>query len=531
MSRQTQTLKKKTTSLPFYVAGLVVVFLIAFTYIFNAKIDLNGDNCRYYMLASSIAGGHGYADVTNPAYPPTNVFPPGYPLLMSLLRIFTDSFIAQKIFNGLFLLGSVLLLFFFIKGRKSSLPLAFAACVLALLVNRSLAFATMMMSETAFLFFSVLTLWFLYKLDQGKNGKPFWKDGYFYLSIFAAAYCYHIRTQGIALIVAVLGYFLFTKRWKEMLGFGAGFVLCLFPWMLRNKWAGVGQSRYLDTIALANPWRPEEGSLGLGEVIHRFFDTFRMLLTKALPDSLTPYMNVDYGSATTFGEWLAAILLVVLIIVGIWQFGKFKWFFLFYIVATFGVISLFSTPSGNRYLTALLPLMEISLAVGVYAVFRVALRKAGWAKELSPWLLLVLCLFSFHRLQVLHAENNAPFPAAYTNFFRIGEAVHKQLPPSAVVCSRKPELFYMYSKGAVTGYAWTEDDKTLLKGLLDAKVQYVVLEQLGYSSTSRYLYPAIQKHPACFQVVMHLANPDTYLLKFDRGQAAKEINLPAPAAQ
>jgi hypothetical protein len=65
-----------------------------------------------------------------------------------------------------------------------------------------------------------------------------------------------------------------------------------------------------------------------------------------------------------------------------------------------------------------------------------------------------------------------------------------------------------------------------LKGLIDANVDYVVLEQLGYSSTARYLYPAIQKHPECFTPVMHLENPDTYLLQFDRDKAQAAIGNP-----
>ena len=98
-----------------YPLSLVVIFLISFNYIFNSKIDLNGDNCSYYMLATSIAQGHGFADITNDAYTPSNVFPPGYPLLMSIVRLFTGSFLAQKIMNGLFLLASSLLMFHFFK--------------------------------------------------------------------------------------------------------------------------------------------------------------------------------------------------------------------------------------------------------------------------------------------------------------------------------------------------------------------------------------------------------------------------------
>ena len=86
-----------------YIGLLTIVWACAYIYIFNEKIDINGDNCRYYTFASSLASGQGYADISAPTPHPTNAFPPGYPLLMTPLRFFTDSIIAQKILNGLFL--------------------------------------------------------------------------------------------------------------------------------------------------------------------------------------------------------------------------------------------------------------------------------------------------------------------------------------------------------------------------------------------------------------------------------------------
>ena len=274
-----------------YAGGLALIFIVSFSYIFDSKLDLNGDNCNYFMLATSLVQGHGYANLMSADYTPSNLFPPGYPLLMSIVRLFTDSIFPQKILNGLFLLGSSLLLFFFIRRNKLSDSVAFVAAAAMLLNYQVLHFATMMMSEMSFLFTSVLTCWFLAKMDEKK---AFWRDPFFYLVVVTAAFNYHIRTQGIALFAAVAGYFLFTRRWKEMLGFIAGFAVCLSPWMLRNNLLGLGQSRYLDMIASANNWRPEEGVLGFGEIIGRFFDTFRMLLTKALPNSVLPYMDVNY---------------------------------------------------------------------------------------------------------------------------------------------------------------------------------------------------------------------------------------------
>ncbi|GHT36327.1 hypothetical protein AGMMS49574_27880 [Bacteroidia bacterium] len=514
---------KRITGPLLYVVGLVILFIIAYSYIFDSKLDTNGDNCVYYMLASSLSSGHGYSDVLSGTYRASNSFPPGYPILMSIIRVFTDSLFLQKVLNGIFLLASVLLLFFFVRKNQLPTSLAFVASAVALLNYQTLRFSTMMMSEMSFLFFSVLTLWFLYKMNKEK---PFWKDGYFYLSILSTSYCFHIRTQGITLVVAAIGYFLFARRWKESIAFTGGFAVTLLPWMLRNKLLNMGGSRYFDLIFEANHWSPDEGLLGLEGIISRFFDTLGMLASKALPNSIIPYLSADYITPnSTFGQWVTGIILLALIVYGMCQFGKYKYFLILYAAATFGIISLLSTPSGNRYLTSILPILEVCLVVGIYAVMLLVVRKLSLAKGFSPWILSVLLFFSFPKLQELHAINKAPFSIPYQSFFKLAGEVHKNLPPNTVVCSRKPELFYMFSHTPVTGYAWTEDDKALIRGLIESKTDYVVLEDnLGFSQTPRFLFPAIQKNPDFFEMVMNIPNTNTYLLKFNREKAQAEIN-------
>ena len=88
-----------------------------------------------------------------------------------------------------------------------------------------------------------------------------------------------------------------------------------------------------------------------------------------------------------------------------------------------------------------------------------------------------------------------------------------------VVCSRKPSVFYVYAGCHVCNFRYTEDDAELIRGLLTSQVDYVVLDQLGYAATGRYLYPAIQKHPELFDVVATFRFPQTVLLRFNREAA------------
>ena len=48
----------------------------------------------------------------------------------------------------------------------------------------------------------------------------------------------------------------------------------------------------------------------------------------------------------------------------------------------------------------------------------------------------------------------------------------------------------------------------------DNSVDYVILEQLGYHSTEKYLFPAVQKYEPYFPRVLHINNPFTSLHQF-----------------
>ena len=136
--------------------ALAVIFTISFSYTFDSKLNLNGDNCYYFANATSLAKGAGYADMFGK---PTTNFPPGYPLLMTPLRMVTDSIVAQKVLNGLFLLTGVLLLFSTIVRAGFKRPLAFLACTAVLITPHLLEFTTMMMSEASCFCCIALIFW------------------------------------------------------------------------------------------------------------------------------------------------------------------------------------------------------------------------------------------------------------------------------------------------------------------------------------------------------------------------------------
>lgn len=485
--------------------ALFAIFTLSFSYIFDSKIDLNGDNCYYFANATSLAKGDGYADMFGK---PTTNFPPGYPLLMAPLRMVTDSIVAQKILNGVFLFVGVMLLFSTIVRAGFKRSLAFLACSAVLVTPHLLEFTTMMMSEASCFCCLSLIFWLFQSITRKEEQCSVWRMPRFYLLLALIVFAYYIRTQAIAIIAGFLIGFLFMRRYTLSAAVVGAFAIGYLPWMLRNSLLGLNQSRYTSQIDFTN-----------------LFSTAKMLIVQAMPESVIPFVPVDYEQPAGAALWIYAIALLAIILYGFWNMGKLRWPLFFYLCGTIGIISLFNVPSQYRYLTTATPFLTMGVFVGLYKLGELAAAKYLKSK-FSAWILLLLFVpvaaqddnGNKHTMGDLHAQAKVEFPAQFSNFFSMGKMLAKH-DANAIVCSRKPELLYATSGMRGVHYLESEDTGVMLQGMLDKKVDYVLFEQLGFGSTYRYLLPCLQKHPDIFKVVAQLKNPETYLFAFDKKKA------------
>lgn len=521
-----------------FPALLILIGAWLASYTFNEKADLNGDNYNYYVYATSLASGQGYCDLASPDQHPTNNFPPGYPLLMMPLRLMTDSIVAQKVLNEALVIVGILLTYLLLLRLGMKRSYAFVLAGVGLFCPRVFHFSTMMMSEASFFATSVLVAYALARMLDEKqlDGSLFstqrlrtlLADRWLWVMLVALVLNYHIRTQGLALVAGTFCFLLFTRRWLTTLISGIVFVIGCLPWMIRNNLQGLNGNRYVDAMMTVNPWRPEEGTLTFGDFVARFFETLQMLVFKAIPNSIPPFLDVNYSGDFTVGCYCVGGVLLLFIVLGFWQMGRLRWFALAYLGATLGLISLFSSPSENRYLTTILPLLTTGAFWGLAWSIGRLFRLASFKWQFHPAWLCLLLLTATLGFKEEHKMSHQPLPLHYQQFFAIGDAMRKavkkhQIPADAVVCSRKPMMFYMHSQMRGLTYKFTTDDKELIAHLVANKVDYVLLDNLGYSSTGLYLYPAIQKHPELFpRVLIKQEQTRNYLLEFDRKLATEQ---------
>lgn len=512
------------------IAIIALLFAVIYSYCFDSKLDLNGDNASYIQLARTLADGLGYSNTSPSGVVPASHFPPGYPAFLAFfVWIGIDNLLFFKITNGVLLLLSVVALYWLSHRLTGNRATALTASLLVCFSPHLMHFASMAMSEMLYLACTVAAFVALYRYAV-RRPSPFYRSPWFYAAIGAAVGAYYVRTVGASILFAVVVFFLFRKEWKASLGAVGGILLLLMPWSLRNAAYGI-ESRYFGTIMTVNPWRPELGTVSsVGEMISKMVTNFDETVLKGFREILFPFLNINYQEPSGFVAVVAGLLVLSIVLYGCWSLGgrNFRYPFLAFILANIGLFALWHGGNGSRYVVPVAPFLYLFFYFGLYGLVALAVRRVAKIDLAARWsgrwvyLCLLLAVPMSSSIQAQAETSARTFPPAYRNYFAIAEVMQKQHPAGAVVSCRKPELFSYYAPSHYASrYLFTKDADLLIADLLKRKVDYVILEQLGYSSTALYLYPAIQRYPALFPVVYQLPNPETYLLRFDKVAAEK----------
>lgn len=486
-----------------YQAGLFLIALLVFPYVFNAKLDLNGDNCYYYINATSLASGNGYCDMFGE---PTANFPPGYPLLMAPLRAVTSSFVAQKILNLLFLFGGVILLFSVLVREGVRRELSFIAAAAVLVTPHLLEFSTMMMSEASCFFFIILAFWSFLRVPSEPGASP-WRSGYLYLFLFAVFYSLLIRTQAVVLFLAFSAGLLMIRRRKLALAVVAATAICYMPWMIRNMVLGLGQSRYLDQVSFSF----------VGSKL-------KMLLVQALPESVVPCFKVDYMQSPSILLWAIAIVMLLLIAYGVWQLRRLRLVMYLFLSGGVGIVAIMDSPSLYRYLIILLPFFTATLVVGLWCICSY-LWKMVSRKSLSPWFMSAVLLPGLlqggdsmfrHSLSDIHEYASGDYPPLFRNSFAMARQA-MGMDRDAVVASRKPELLYLVEGLKGVPLINAADDTVAVRYLLECDVDYLIVDGTVPGDNIMKL---INGNRNLFTVKSYILEPDMFLFRFEKENAA-----------
>ena len=499
------------------IAVLAVTFMVLYSSIFDMKVDLNGDNLNYYYLAKNIKERGTYALYFDTAQTPHSHFPPGYPFIISIFMHISDSVRFVKLLNGFFLLASSILLFLTFRKFSVSIFMAFASAFALLPNGVYLKFSTIMMSEVPFLFLSTLSI---YLISRSDLSKPVYKNTPFILSIAALYVAYLTRSQGIALLPGFLLFFFMKKKWSYIPASIGLFALFSVPWSIRNAAAGVS-SGYVGQLLSKNPYKPELGPIDILGLLERVVSNAQRYLDKEIPKSLINSLQVTY-SGDDFQRWtywwIGAIALAF-VVTGIISIRKNRPLLIGYLGGTLGILLLWPEVwTGPRFIAPVLPFLIFALLQGVKTLFDFLLEKVVQSKIRFNALLFIPFIILLNNQGIKELQAAAQEKEYYQNFQRFFELAasvqNENLNGQLTVASRKPEFFYHFSQTPSVSFLRTNNEEDLLNHLRENKVDLVVVDQLGFKDTHRYLVPAIENNPQHFQYIRKTETPETFLFRF-----------------
>ncbi len=541
-----------------YLAALSLLFLFNYTAIFDEKVDMNGDNIYYYSLGKALSDGKGFSNTIGFDESPHSHFPPGYPAFIALLMKagFTGVH-AVKTANGALLFLSMLLLFFVLRSVCRNRFVAFTATAFTVSQTTILRFATIMMSEMLFLFFTLVLLLIILEWKPEKaftDRKKRWKDtGILLLLLLSFGYIYLIRSMGMALILAVLLYF-GIKSLQQLLQFlknkntgqravmfryvlvtGCLFIAFLVPktaWDIRNKSIGKATSDYVSDFN-----KKENGQVmeGVADWTDRILNNTRLYITEWLPSAVFSYAGDLHHKAGT-GDWIKGISLLLLMATGLYGLPRGRLLLLLYTGITMGVLLVWPEQyGGQRYMLPVIPFLIFLTLYGCVSLLRLLATRflPSVAKKQPALITVTACaLFSLiaypgyaesikgMKLMSQYKEYTAEIAGApLAEYIEAMRWVKDNIGGQGRILTRKPELFYIYSGGlksiSFPHYATPEE---IIAYLTDNQIRFIIIDR-WFRHAYVTLIPAVQQYQRQFRVLHQIGGgnanePGTYILEF-----------------
>lgn len=496
---------------------LVAVHVVLAYLLFDPKPFVGGDNAGYMALAEALRTGQGYRDLYLPGLPPHAQYPPFYPALLALIGALGGGLIGFKVLSTVFTAASVVVLFMLARRRAGDhAGLAVAA---AFALNPVLLYYShWVLSETPFVLLTLLALWASEDMTNSNRRLT--------VAVVAALLAYLTRAAGLPLLVAVLVALAGRRSWKKLAVVAPAALVVVGSWWLWGKTAASGSAKvYSSNFLLVNPYAPENGLVGPGELLTRTLDNIRLYAVEVLPQSLA---GAAPGGGVGLAALLAALLVVALALIAwvrdIRRLRVLELFTLLYAALIFLWPQVWTD---RRFLLPLLPVLLVHAAVGVMWCFDfLRAKRPVWLLPVVGGLLVLLAVpdhvravgfnqrcMRFYR----QGDALACYPPPWRAFVLSADWVRDNTAENAVVVNRKPRLFYHFARRRGDVYPFTSDDDQMLSFLDEFGADYVVVDALS-ATTYRYLVPVIRSVPERFEALHRVGEdaPYTYVFGYVR---------------
>lgn len=487
--------------------ALVATHLILSALTFNPTPHTGGDNAAYIALAHSLLEGQGYLELYDPATPPHTQYPPVFPAMLALATLLgLGSWIGYKIVvvlaSGIGIGATYLWL-----RRRTGPRLALGVTSVLVLSPTILDLSHWVLSDVPFWALTATALWafdHLIEETAGDDGvrKTTWAGPT--LAVGATTLAYFTRSAGLPLVIAVTVILAFHRRWRTLVGLGTVLAPLALWWWLRAR--GLGGVDYVGQFWWVDPYSPELGTIGIGDLLTRVLENSSNYLSLHLPLLLT-------GQAGALSISLGILATLTALIGWVRRLsapGVTELFFPLYL----GLILVWPAVwSGERFLLPAYPLLlGYAAEASRWALDRwrpTLIQPLGIAALLALVLLIGPTLYESIEVSsrcMARYRSGDPYPCldpAAHDFFRLADWTGAALPEEAVVISRKPRLFYGLSGRRGLIYPLSTDPEVFFDSVRESGARYIVLDQLT-ALTPRYIGPILEERAHAF-CLLHTA--------------------------
>jgi len=478
--------------LRYVVLTVAVLFLMNYYWIFDGKLDLNGDNVHYWLLSRALHTGKGYVDLITPGTPPHTQYPPGYPWLLSAFK----SINTAKALNGIFFAFLILTSGFFFYVLTENGALAVIAAAFIAFNPTLLRFSTIMMPEIPFTLLSVLTLLILVTTEN-----PIYRNIEYQAEIppeaigiiagvLAGLSCY-FKMAGVALIGTGFIYLLLKREIRAACLFILISGAIVFFWLKSNPTS----SGYIPQLFNANPYVDDSGTVHMLGLLQRVKRNLWQYLQHAIPDALLPFRGMSI---------IAGLPVLLFALYGIRMLPKGKMLLSAYLGAWFGMIFLWPAEwAGTRFLVPVIPVL---LFLIVNTLNKVVLENRQTLGLFVPLLFYFVGIYGLHQLAA------SEYPYSFRKYFTVANWVMANTEEDTVIACRKTRLFALHSGRKCVNYPFVSTTEAFVEGLKARGANYLVVDELSRNNTL-YLMQAIRLHPEAFEPVLSVKDTGTALFK------------------
>ena len=506
----------------------------------SLQVGTSYDDAHYIILAESLASGQGYQLINFPRPQIERNFPPGWSLLLApFTLLFPKNYDALKVVSLVLWLASIGLVYKLFAKRLSS-PLLEILTGLVALNPLLIGASVTVMSESAFVFFSLLALVTLDLLQKPIVGQAFSltqldglktyptttyasgqlditdkqeKNGIGIIALAAvfAFYAQQIRTIGIALPISLLIILLITRRFKDLgiaaMIFLAGFLLQ--AWINLRNGGTVISSGYEAQVLTGSMLEK------LGQVWMNASGYFNEVAAGAL----IPIFGTRLDSMlASFGlQWIMPLInitILAVIVVGflVWK-PKLEWMHIYFIVYLAGILAFWNPQVGSvkvRFLIPILPMMYFYFLYGLsWLIHKISRQNAQiTTRNISASAGIIALVLLTRNIQ----DWRSPVREQMSDLSIGTSWVAENAPADAIVMVNEPVPAYVHVKRKTIGFP--KNDQELEKYLDNQGIDYIVIAPLLQSPPSTELDVTIEE-----QILpMLVSKPEMYALVFEDGQ-------------